>query len=148
MRPARKALCAVYGCLALLALVGTLGNNFAYMSFGVIEGNVRYWQDTLANGASRSMTADVIALFVAVSIWMVLEARRLALRGVWLYIVFGVLVAISVTFPLFLISRERALSDRASPTIADEPRMSMIDIAGLGLCGIAACAYTGVSLWR
>jgi hypothetical protein len=41
---------------------------------------------------------------------MVLEARKLGIRWVWAYVVFGVLIAISVTFPLFLIARERRLA--------------------------------------
>ena len=43
---------------------------------------------------------------------MVIESRRLDIRFPWLYVVFGLLVAISVTFPLFLIARERRLDAR------------------------------------
>ena len=49
---------------------------------------------------------------------MVLEARRLGMRGVWLYLLFGMLVAISVTVPIFLINRERALAQREPSSAA------------------------------
>ena len=37
---------------------------------------------------------------------MVVEARRVGVSLVWLYIIGGFLIAISVTFPLFMIARE------------------------------------------
>jgi len=40
---------------------------------------------------------------------MVAEARRLGIRFVWIYVVLGLLIAISVTAPLFLVARERRL---------------------------------------
>src|SRR5678815_5745716 len=101
----RKVLCIAYGLIALLALVGTWGNNVAYLSLGFVGANATFWQETLANPASRSITVDIFFLGLAVFVWMVLEARRLGLRGVWLYLVFGMLVAISVTVPIFLINR-------------------------------------------
>jgi hypothetical protein len=36
----------------------------------------------------------------------------LQIRGVWLYIALSFLVAISVTFPLFLIARQRRLAQQ------------------------------------
>jgi hypothetical protein len=42
-----------------LALVGTWGNNIAYVGLGFIGTNVAFWQDTLANPASRSITVDL-----------------------------------------------------------------------------------------
>jgi len=44
---------------------------------------------------------------------MVVEARRLDIRLPWLYVILGLLIAISVTFPLFLIARERRLGAQA-----------------------------------
>ncbi len=38
------------------------------------------------------------------------EARRHAIRFVWIYVAMGFAVAISVAFPLFLIARERRLA--------------------------------------
>jgi hypothetical protein len=75
---------------------------------------------------------------------MVLEARRLGMRGVWLYLLFGMLVAISVTVPIFLINRERALAQRESSGVAGT--LSVFDIAGLAAVTVAIAAYTVVTL--
>jgi hypothetical protein len=69
---------------------------------------------------------------------MVIEARK-AQREVRLaYIVGGILVAISVTFPLFLIARE--LRMRTS----DESRLPATDTV---LLVLAAVAVTGLTTW-
>ncbi len=144
MSISRKALCVVYGLIALLALVGTWGNNVAYLSLGLVGANTAFWQETLANPASRSITVDLFFLGLAVFVWMVLEARRLGMRGVWLYLLFGMLVAISVTVPIFLINRERALAQRESSGVAGT--LSVFDIAGLAAVTVAIVAYTVVTL--
>jgi len=41
---------------------------------------------------------------------MVIEARKHGVRFLWAYIVFAFAIAISVTFPLFLWARERAMA--------------------------------------
>ncbi len=139
MTISRKALCAVYALIALLALIGTWGNNIAYLNLGFLQANARFWQDTLVNPASRSITVDIFFLFVAAAIWMLLEARKLSMRWPWLYLLFGALVAISVTFPLFLIHRERALARQDGSASAGQ--LTPWDVVGLVLCGIATCAY-------
>ena len=118
MSVSRRVLCAAYGVIAVLALIGTWGNNLPYLQSGFAA----FWQDTLANPASRSITVDIFFLTLVVFVWMVLEARRLAMRAVWLYLIFGMLVAISVTVPIFLINRERAMA-AAKPL--DAPARSM-----------------------
>jgi hypothetical protein len=146
MKISRKALCLAYGLLAVLALVGTWGNNVQYLSLGFLGANLRFWQDTLANPASRSITVDVLFLFVAVSIWMFLEARRLGMRGAWLYVILGVFIAISVTFPLFLLNRERALQRQGGE--AEGGQLGTVEIAGLLLFALVGCAYTVAALSR
>jgi hypothetical protein len=144
MSISRKALCIAYGLIGLLALVGTWGNNLAYLSLGFVGTMQTFWGDTLVNAASRSITVDLFFLGLAVLVWMVLEARRLGMRGVWLYLVFGMLVAISVTVPIFLINRERALAQRESSGVAGT--LSVFDIAGLAAVTVAIVAYTVVTL--
>lgn len=146
MHVSRKALCVVYGLIAVLALIGTWGNNIAYLHLGLADINAGFIQDTLANPASRSVTVDLLFLLLPVFVWMVLEARRLGMRLVWLYLIFGAAVAISVTVPIFLIHRERALAARESQDTAGTLRKS--DIVGLVATGAVAIAYTGVALAR
>src|SRR5262245_36465875 len=140
----RKALCIAYGLIALLALVGTWGNNVAYVGLGFVDTNITFWRETLANPASRSITVDLFFLGLAMFVWMVLEARRLGMRGVWLYLLFGMLVAISVTVPIFLINRERALAAREPSSAAGT--LSALDLFGLVLVTAAICVYTAITL--
>jgi hypothetical protein len=73
---------------------------------------------------------------------MVIEARRLAIRWVWLYILLGFLVAISVTFPLFLIARERRIA--AIGDASSDLGLSRADLAALVvLAGLTAA----ITVW-
>jgi hypothetical protein len=85
------------------------------------------------------VAADLLFLLVTVVIWMVLEARRLGMRHVWLYVLVGAAVAISVTVPVFLINRERALAERESSKVAGT--LAKGDILGLVLVAAVAIAY-------
>ena len=146
MSISRKALCVTYGVIALLAFVTTWANVLAYVSLGVVGSNVAFWQDTLVNPASRFLALDVFFLGLAVFVWMVLEARRLGMRGVWLYLLFGMLVAISVTVPIFLINRERALAAREPSSAAGT--LGTFDVIGLVLVTAAIMAYAAMALLR
>lgn len=138
----RKALCLAYALVAVLALVGTWGNNLTYLSQP--NGYWTFWQDTLVNSASRSITVDVFFLGFAVFVWMVLEARRLGMRWVWLYFVGGMVIAVSVTVPVFLIHRERVLQARDPASAAGTLRP--LDIAGLVASLLVNVVYAGITL--
>lgn len=144
MPVSRKALCIVYAAIALAALIGTWSHNLAYMDRGFVGANLAFWQDTLANPATRSITVDLFFLGIAVSIWMILEARRLGMRGAWLYLLFGIVIAISVTVPIFLINRERALAARSPDTPAGT--LTIADISGLAALTAGIVAYTLLTL--
>jgi hypothetical protein len=68
------------------------------------------------------------------------------MRGVWLYLFFGAGVAISVTVPIFLINRERALAARELRDVAGA--LSKGDIIGLVAVGTVAITYTVFALAR
>jgi len=72
------AYCLVAGA-ALLATASQLGS---YLPLGIVQGNVKFWGDTLANPASRFITADIFFVFLMVWHWMLGEARRLNMRGI------------------------------------------------------------------
>src|SRR5262245_64267292 len=146
MTLSRKALCVVYGAIAAIAFIGTWGNIVAYLSLGFLGANVQFWTDTLANPASRFITVDIFLFGYAVVVWMLLEARRLNMRGVWLYVVLGLLIAISVTVPVFLINRERALAGRETAPYSNT--LGFGDVFGLIVLGIAFLAYTAITLMR
>lgn len=144
MTVSRKLLCIVYGLIGLIALVGCWGNNIQYLDMGILAANTHFWQETLANPASRSITVDILFLSLAVITWMLLEARRLSMGGVWIYIFCGLFIAISAAFPAFLIHRERALAAQDGSVSAGS--LAAMDILGLLVLAMAMLGYTARAL--
>jgi Protein of unknown function DUF2834 len=149
MSRSRQLLCAAYAAIAVLALIGTWSQNVAYFRpeegplRGFVMATARFWPATLATPASTSITVDLALFFLAAAVLMVIEARRLAIRWVWLYILLGLLVAISVTFPLFLIARERRLAVLGSASdVAGLSRADLAALVGLGGMTAAITAWT------
>ncbi len=144
----RRLLCITYGTIALLALIATWSQNLSYfrpeegLLLGFVMATGRFWPETLATPASVSITVDLGLFLLAAATFMVIESRRLDIRFPWLYVMLGLLVAISVTFPLFLIARERRLDAREHAALA--PGLSRGDRIGLVGLGGAVAAF---SLW-
>ena len=146
MTISRRSLRAVYAFVGLVALVGTWGNNIEYLHLGIVGANIRFWQETLVNPASRSITVDILCLALAAIVWMLTEAHRLSMRGVWLWVLFGVFVAMGAAFPWFMVHRELAL-ERIEAT-GNGGTLSAADVLGIVLVGIAVLAYTFLALGR
>ena len=89
MTISRNALCVVYALIGLVALVGTWGNNIAYLDMGLAAANLHFWQQTLVNPASRSITVDILLPGLAAITWMFLEARRLSVAELLALVVLG-----------------------------------------------------------
>jgi hypothetical protein len=131
----RTVRCAVYGSIAVVGLVATWVPNLSYSVGGFMH---NFMNDLKVTPASRSYTGDLVVLALAAVVLMVLEARKHGVRFVWLYIVGGFAVAISVTFPLFLIAREM----RMNP--ADSARVRPVDVV---LLGVVAVLIAGQIIW-
>jgi hypothetical protein len=129
-----RVLCIVYAVIAIAALIATWSQNIAYLDKP--SGLIDFWEATKINPASRSITVDIALFLLAAAILMVLEARRVGVRFVWAYIIGGFLVAISVTFPLFLIARELRLS-RSDPS-----QVRRGDAIGLAILAVLTAAFT------
>ena len=148
MTSSRRILCLAYAATAVLALVGTWHQNLSYFRaedgwlVGFVLATGRFWSETLATPASTSITVDLGLLLLPLIALMLIEARRLEIPFVWLYVVLGFLVAISVTFPLFLIARERRLAARGEA--ADELPLARSDVYVLLGIGAAMVLFT---LW-
>ena len=136
-----KVLCAVYGVIAIAALIATWSQNAAYFD-NPGRFMIDFFNDSKVTPASRSLTVDIVLFFLAAAILMVAEARKHGVKFVWAYIVGGLAIAISVTFPLFLIARERRLDAREHAALA--PGLSRGDRIGLVGLGGALAAF---SLW-
>lgn len=136
----QRALIGFYTLVALAALVTTWGQNIAYLGDGLLAGFRTFALETRINPASRSITVDIGFFLLAASAFMVIEARRLGVRFVWLYILGGFLIAISVTFALFMIARELRLAPAAKPDAAWS--LTASDLIGLALVAAAVISLS------
>ena len=126
MTISRKVLCGFYAVIALAALIATWIQNAAYLPKGA--GFLKdFLLDLRVNPGTRSITADILLFLLAGVVFVVIEARRHGIPYVWVYVIGSMLVAISVTFPLFLIARERKLAG------ADRASLKPLDAVGLGI---------------
>lgn len=129
-QPVRTWLVLSYALISIAAFAATWSQNLAYFGGdGGSQAFSTFWLETKVNPASRSITVDIGFFLLAAAIFMVIEARRLAVPFVWLYILGGFLVAISVAFPLFMIAREHRLGsvDRSGT----DWKLTATDIIGL-----------------
>ena len=137
-----RLLCLLYAAIALAAFYGTWSENLAYFGPGG-HGGGAFLPDLRANPATRSISVDLGWFLFAAAVLMVLEARRIGLRFVWAYVVFAFAIAISVTFPLFLIAREvRMASNTPAPVVS--PLVRALDFAGLAAVGALVAA---LAIW-
>ncbi|MGE2718620.1 DUF2834 domain-containing protein [Mycolicibacterium celeriflavum] len=95
-----------------------------------------FWEDTKVNPASRSITVDIALFLLAAVIFMVYEARKHGIRFVWVYVIASFFIAISVTFPLFLLARELRIHRTGAP------RIGVGDTVGLVLVAVLTLAFT------
>lgn len=131
----RKVLCVVYGAIALAALIATWSQNVAYFDQPARFVSA-FLNDSKVTPASRSLTADILLFLLAAVILMVIEARKHGVKFVWLYIAGAFTIAISVTFPLFLIARELRMG------ASEEPRLPTLDTILLTVLAVAVAAMT------
>lgn len=62
------------------------------------------------------LSTDLLIVAIAGSAFMILEAKRLGMKRVWLYILASGVTAFAFTFPLFLAMRERKLAQLEAST--------------------------------
>lgn len=100
----------VYLSLAVLgAIAGWYFNIQYYETAGAAFGWIDWTRQCLVNPAAASALMDLTFGYIILSIWMVIEARRLGMRFGWLYIVLAVGVSFAFGVGLFLMRRERRL---------------------------------------
>ena len=90
--------------LANLAFIRSTGQPFDLALFV---------QQANANPAAQSLSRDLAVGATAVTIWMVVESRRLGMRGLGWVLLSCVTVAFAFGAPLFLYLRERRLRELA-----------------------------------
>jgi uncharacterized protein DUF2834 len=140
MSRSQQVLCAFYALVSIAALVATWSQNLSYAAPNPLATLSAFIEGTRVNPASRSITVDIGFFLLAASAFMVIEARRLSVPFVWAYIIFGFLIAISVTFPLFMITREIALAK--NPHTDSAWKLTSTDFLGLALTTALVLALT------
>ena len=95
---------AVLPWLANLAFIRSTGQPFDLALFV---------QQANANPAAQSLSRDLAVGATAVTLWMVVESRRLKMRGLVWVLLSCVTVAFAFGAPFFLYLRERRLQELA-----------------------------------
>jgi hypothetical protein len=145
MSRTRQILCIFYALVSLTALIMTWSQNLLYFQGDHPAGFGQYILDLKVNGAARSFTVDIGLFLLAATGLMVAEARRLGVRFVWIYVILGFAIAISVTFPLFLVARELRLAK--TETTPSEVKLAASDILGLAVTTLVMLAMCGFILF-
>ena len=105
-------LIALYALLAAGALYATWSHNLEFFALPDNGGALGFIRMGYANPAAASLANDILFICLAAFAFMLVEARRLGIRFVWLYILLSLGIAVSVMFPLFLIARQLKLAQR------------------------------------
>lgn len=72
----------------------------------------RWVAEGFATTLMGSITSDFLIGTIPVLVWMVVEARRLGMRYIWVYVLGTFLLAFAFTCPLFLLMREVHLQSK------------------------------------
>jgi hypothetical protein len=67
-----------------------------------------------ANPAAQSLSRDLIVGASAITIWMVVESKRLQMKHLWIVLLSAVTIAFAFAAPFFLFLRERRLAELES----------------------------------
>jgi hypothetical protein len=134
----------LYAALALLGLVGSWAQGWGYLGHGLLEGNVLFWKDAVANPAGMFLTVDILALGAALIAWMFAEGRRLGIGSTWLwvYLLLSLLVAISFALPMFLAHRHRRLRVEHPQEIGAASGADWIAIGAVVAVAVFAAVYS------
>lgn len=66
-----------------------------------------------ANPAAESLSRDLLVGASAITVWMIVESRRLQMRHLWIVLLSAGTIAFAFAAPFFLFLRERRLAEMA-----------------------------------
>lgn len=106
-----KALPWIYLTLAILGAIIPWMGNLEFIQSNPEQGfNIQQFiEEATINPASRSLVSDLLIGASAVSLWIVIEAKRLNIKGWWIALAACVTISFACGAPLFLFLRERHL---------------------------------------
>ncbi len=100
----------LYRGVALVALIATWFFNIRFMMEG--RSPLAFITDQFLTNSTTNLALDIIFVCIILIAWMVREARRYGIPHLWIYMVCIFAVAVSVSFPLFLVARRKAIAAR------------------------------------
>lgn len=110
--PVRPWLAWLYLALAIAGGVLPWLANLDYMrQYGSSFDLGLFVQLANANPAAQSLSRDLLVGASAITVWMVVESRRLQMRHLWLVLLSSVTIAFAFAAPFFLFLRERRLAE-------------------------------------
>ena len=110
-KPNRQARFVFFLILAIIGLVTAM----VFNGIASVQGQ-NYLGAWFGSAADWVLSLDILIVAIAGSALMIMEAKRLGMKRVWLYIVVSGVTAFAFTFPLFLAIRERKLSQIEAQT--------------------------------
>ncbi len=118
-------LAVAFFVLAIAGLIGTW--YFNVLAIVQMRDFIGDWVNS--GPAVSSLTVDLLVVAVAGCILIIVEAKRLGMRGGWVYVALSGLTAFAFTFPLFLAMRERRLVAMRSENRADVSGEAVVESA-------------------
>lgn len=104
-KPSRQARFVFFLILAIIGLVIAM----IFNGIAGVQGQ-NYLDAWFGSAVDWVLSLDILIVAIAGSALMIMEARRLGMKWVWLYILASGVTAFAFTFPLFLAMRERKLA--------------------------------------
>ncbi len=98
----------------VLAVAGFLATGYFNLRFIEESGGafsvLDFFRGGYVNSAAASISNDLLVGTTTFLLWSFAEARRLAMRRWWVYLLLTFTLAFAFAFPLFLFVRERRLA--------------------------------------
>lgn len=116
MTGAAKAKFTAYLVLALIGFVTAM-----YFNAKATIGAEDYLAAWFTTSADLVLAFDLTVVALAAGVFMVIEARRIGMKKVWVYLLLSGVTALAFTFPLFLAMRERHLSKALNGADSSKP---------------------------
>jgi Terpene cyclase DEP1 len=110
--PNRQARFVFFLTLAIIGLVTAM----VFNGIASIQGQ-NYLDAWFGSAVDWVLSLDILIVAIAGSALMTMEAKRLGMKRVWLYIGASGVTAFAFTFPLFLAMRERKLAQLEEETL-------------------------------
>ena len=106
----RGFLCIIYLLLAIAgAILPTIANIDFARDYGPGFDIAKFIELANINPAAQSLSRDLSVAAGAITVWIIVEARRLKMKNLWVVIIGTFTIAFAFSAPLFLFLRERRL---------------------------------------